>query len=190
MKKCLKEFDYNENSVLNIVEEFEAEAENVLRDVRNCVRRGGFKIASKELAVYLRSIAHNIERTADAIENFPKTDLDESENSEIIELKVGDIVDIKKYGKYDDKVKVTEIGKIRGGYFNGRPYVEAYESWGNNHAAFSATGHNFCFTRRQDGEWSDLKNDTLLDPKYWSYLDSLFGYNRIKEASKKSKKFC
>lgn len=273
MKKGLKEY-INEDTVLDIVEEFEAEAENVLRDVRNCVRRGGFKISSKDLAVYLRSIAHNIERTADEIENFPKTDLDESENgsridtdfynflsetfesyegsysflvqdvrraekdwiegeenedpnylanlrrtvrstgetwlrqegrelcseeltktdldesenNEIIELKIGDIVDIKKYGKYDDKVKVTEIGKIRGGYFDGRPYVEAYESWGKDHAAFSTTGHNFCFMRSfQGGEWADLDNDTLLDPKYWPYLDSLFGYNRIKETLKKSK---
>jgi len=187
MKKGLKEY-INEDTVLDIVEEFEAETENVLRDVRNCVRRGGFKISSKDLAIYLRSIAHNIERTADEIENFPKTDLDESENNEIIELKIGDIVNIKKYGKYDDKVKVTEIGKIRGGYFNGRPYVEAYESWGKDHAAFSATGHNFCFMRSyQGGEWADLENDTLLDPKYWPYLDNLFGYNRIKETSKKSK---
>lgn len=185
MKKGLKEY-INEDAVLDIVEEFEAETENVLRDVRNCVRRGGFKISSKELAVYLRSIAHTIERTADEIENFPKTDLDESENNEIIELKIGDIVDIKKYGKYDEKVKVTEIGKIRGGYFNGRPYVEAYESWGRDHAAFSATGHNFCFMRSfQGGEWADLDNDTLLDPKYWPYLDNLFGYNRIKEAAMK-----
>ena len=67
------------------------------------------------------------------------------------------------------------------------PYVEVYESWGKGHAAFSTSGHNFCFTRRQNGEWSDLKNDTLLDPKYWPYLDNLFGYNRIKEASKKTK---
>ena len=186
MKKSLKEFGPNENAILDIVEEFEAETENVLRDVRNCVRRGGLKEASKDMAIYLRSIAHNIERTADAIENFPKTDLDESENNEIIELKIGDIVDIKKYGKYDDKVKVTEIGKIRGGYFNGRPYVEAYESWGRDHAAFSTTGHNFCFMRSfQSGEWADLDNDTLLDPKYWQYLDNLFGYNKIKEDNSK-----
>ena len=187
MKKGLKEY-INEDTVLDIVEEFEAETESVLRDVRNCVRRGGFKIASKDLAVYLRSIAHNIERTADQIENFPKTDLEESENNEIIELKVGDIVDIKKYGKYDEKVKVTEIGKIRGGYFNGRPYVEAYESWGRDHAAFSTTGHNFCFMRDRAGEWADLDNDTLLDPKYWPYLDNLFGYNRIKEGSSRINK--
>lgn len=182
MKKYLKE---NENAILDIVEEFEAETESVLREVRNCVRRGGLKETSKEMAIYLRSIAHNIERTADGIENFPKTDLDESENSEIIELKIGDIVDIKEYEKYDGKAKVTEIGKIRGGYFHGRPYVEAYESWGKDHAAFSTTGHNFCFMRSSRGTWEDLDNDTLLDSKYWPYLDNLFGYKRIKEAAMK-----
>jgi len=188
MKKGLKEY-INEDVVLDIVEEFEAETENVLRDVRNCVRRGGFKISSKDLAVYLRSIASNIERTANEIENFPKTDLDESENNEIVELKIGDIVNIKKYGKYDDEAKVTEIGKIKGGYFNGRPYVEAYESWGKGHAAFSTSGQNFCFMRSSSGKWIVLKNDTLLDPKYWPYLDNLFGYNKITEAKNSEEDF-
>ena len=101
----------------------------------------------------------------------------------MIELKVGDIVDIKEFRKYDRKAKVTEIGKIRGGYFSGRPFVSAYQSWGDDHAPGSTTGHNFCFMRSvRNGEWIDLDNDTLLDPKYWPYLDNLFGYNKVTEA--------
>ena len=101
----------------------------------------------------------------------------------MIELKVGDIVDIKEFRKYDRKAKVTEIGKIRGGYFAGRPFVSAYQSWGNDHAPGSTAGHNFCFMRSvRNGEWIDLDNDTLLDPKYWPYLDNLFGYNKVTEA--------
>lgn len=101
----------------------------------------------------------------------------------MIELKVGDIVDIKEFRKYDRKAKVTEIGKIRGGYFAGRPFVSAYQSWGDDHAPGSTAGHNFCFMRSvRNGEWIDLDNDTLLDPKYWSYLDNLFGYNKVTEA--------
>lgn len=101
----------------------------------------------------------------------------------MIELKVGDIVDIKEFRKYDRKAKVTEIGKIRGGYFAGRPFVSAYQSWGDDHAPGSTTGHNFCFMRSvRNGEWIDLDNDTLLDPKYWPYLDNLFGYNKVTEA--------
>lgn len=101
----------------------------------------------------------------------------------MIELKVGDIVDIKEFRKYDRKAKVTEIGKIRGGYFAGRPFVSAYQSWGDDHAPGSTAGHNFCFMRSvRNGEWIDLDNDTLLDPKYWPYLDNLFGYNKVTEA--------
>ena len=101
----------------------------------------------------------------------------------MIELKVGDIVDIKEFRKYDRKAKVTEIGKIRGGYFAGRPFVSAYQSWGNDHAPGSTAGHNFCFMKSvRNGEWIDLDNDTLLDPKYWPYLDNLFGYNKVTEA--------
>lgn len=117
--------------------------------------------------------------------------LDESEKrgGENMELKVGDIVDFKVFGKFDEQAKVTEICKIRGGYFADRPYVEAYQSWGNNHAPFSTAGHNFCFMRNRNGDWEDLGNEAVLDSKYWPYLDNLFGYNKIKEASKKSKKF-
>lgn len=101
----------------------------------------------------------------------------------MIELKVGDIVDIKEFRKYDRKAKVTEIGKIRGGYFAGQPFVSAYQSWGDDHAPGSTAGHNFCFMRSvRNGEWIDLDNDTLLDPKYWPYLDNLFGYNKVTEA--------
>lgn len=101
----------------------------------------------------------------------------------MIELKVGDIVDIKEFRKYDRKAKVTEIGKIRGGYFAGQPFVSAYQSWGNDHAPGSTAGHNFCFMKSvRSGEWIDLDNDTLLDPKYWPYLDNLFGYNKVTEA--------
>lgn len=101
----------------------------------------------------------------------------------MIELKVGDIVDIKEFRKYDRKAKVTEIGKIRGGYFAGRPFVSVYQSWGNDHAPGSTAGHNFCFMKSvRNGEWIDLDNDTLLDPKYWPYLDDLFGYNKVTEA--------
>lgn len=108
---------------------------------------------------------------------------------ENVELKIGDIVDFKVFGKYDSQAKVTEIGKIRGGFFAGRPYVEAYESWGNDHAPGSTAGHNFCFMKSvRSGEWADLDNEAVLDSKYWPYLDNLFGYNKIKEASKKSKK--
>lgn len=111
--------------------------------------------------------------------------LKEDEN---VELKVGDIVDIKEFREYDRQAKVTEIGKIRGGYFAGRPFVSAYQSWGKDHAPGSTSGHNFCFMRSShSGEWIDLKNDTLLDSRYWSYLDNLFGYNK-KESSRKSKK--
>lgn len=97
------------------------------------------------------------------------------------ELKVGDIVNIKEFRKFDRQAKITEIGKIRGGYFAGRPFVSAYQSWGKDHAPGSTSGHNFCFMR-SSGEWIDLKNDTLLDSKYWSYLDNLFGYNKITES--------
>lgn len=101
----------------------------------------------------------------------------------MIELKVGDIVDIKEFRKYDRKAKVTEIGKIRGGYFAGRPFVSAYQSWGDDHAPGSTAGHNFCFMRSfYEKGWIDLDNDTLLDPKYWPYLDNLFGYNKVAEA--------
>lgn len=101
----------------------------------------------------------------------------------MIELKVGDIVDIKEFRKYDRKAKVTEIGKIRGGYFAGRPFVSAYQSWGDDHAPGSTAGHNFCFMRSfYEKGWIDLDSDTLLDPKYWPYLDNLFGYNKVTEA--------
>ncbi len=117
--------------------------------------------------------------------------LDESEkrSGENMELKIGDIVDFKLYGEYDRQAKVTEIGKIRGGYFAGRPYVEAYESWGKDHAAFSTTGHNFCFMRSSDGAWEDSDNEAVLDPKYWPYLDNFFGYNKITEAKSSEEDF-
>lgn len=101
----------------------------------------------------------------------------------MIELKVGDIVDIKEFRKYDRKAKVTEIGKIRSGYFAGRPFVSAYQSWGDDHAPGSTAGHNFCFMRSFcEKGWIDLDSDTLLDLKYWPYLDNLFGYNKVTEA--------
>ena len=101
----------------------------------------------------------------------------EKEGESMKEIKVGDIVDIIEFRKYEKKAKVTEIGKIRGGYFAGRPFVSAYQSWGNDHAPGSTAGHNFCFMKSvRSGEWVDLDADALLDPKYWPYLDSLFGY--------------
>lgn len=107
----------------------------------------------------------------------------EEEGKNMVELKVGDIVNIKEFRKYDDKAKVTEIGKIRGGYFAGHPFVSAYQSWGDDHAPGSTAGHNFCFMKSvSSGEWVDLDNDTLLDSKYWPYLDNLFGYNKVTEA--------
>ena len=97
------------------------------------------------------------------------------------EIKVGDIVDIIEFRKYETKAKVTKIGKISGGYFAGRPCVSAYQSWGNDHAPGSTAGHNFCFMKSvRSGEWADLDADALLDPKYWPYLDSLFGYTGTK----------
>lgn len=117
----------------------------------------------------------------------------EKEGESMKEIKVGDTVDILEFRKYEDKARVTEIGKIRGGYFAGRPFVSAYQSWGKDHAPGSTAGHNFCFMKSVgNGEWIDLDNDTLLDPKYWPYLDNLFGYNKEfqeKEFSRKLKEF-
>lgn len=81
MRKCLKENSNDgwSDAVRDIVEEFGSEVEEVLYEVRNCVRGayGGFGSTSADLAGHLRDIASHIENAADEIENLPEADLDE-----------------------------------------------------------------------------------------------------------------
>ncbi len=82
MRKCLKENSNDgwSDTIRDIVEEFGSEVEQVLYEVRNCVRGsyGGFGSTSADLAGYLRDIAGHIESAADEIENLPEADLEES----------------------------------------------------------------------------------------------------------------
>ena len=90
-------------------------------------------------------------------------------------LSTGDIASFTTFGR-ETTGRVTEIGRIRGGYFHGRPFVEVYEAWGSpdSHTPMTTCGHNFCFLRSSSGSWNDLDNEAVLSKDYWEYLNKYF----------------